>query len=403
MHERYGTITPAVAAFPISGLLCSAQTLAQNAYIPGQLDNTVSVISTATNTVTTVIHDPSFNYPFPVAVTLDGSKVYVANYGLDHPPYSVSVISTATNTATAVINDPSFNMPDGIAVTPDGHKVYVANCVGDKVSVIHTATNTVTTIKDPSFSEAVGVAVTPDGRTVYISNYAGNMGGNTVSVIDIATDTVTKVIHDPSFNFPWGEAVTPDGRTVYVVNNGPNFDGNTVSVIDTATNRVTETITLPDGKGPNAVAVTPDGSQVYVNNDSDIGGVSVIATATNTVGSIPTVDGFTTGVAVTPAGRKVYAVNGHSDNVSVIATATNMVVGSPIPVGKFPAAGGVFIQPRFAGTPGKANCFGQSVSALARTFGGFSSAAAVLGFPKVSGLQNAILEFCGRYELGPGG
>jgi len=160
MHERYGTITPAIAAFAISGLLCSAQTLAQNAYIPGQLDNTVSVISTATNTVTTVIHDPSFNYPFPVAVTLDGSKVYVANYGLDHPPYSVSVISTATNTATAVINDPSFNMPDGIAVTPDGHKVYVANCVGDKVSVIHTATNTVTTITHPSFSEAVGVAVT---------------------------------------------------------------------------------------------------------------------------------------------------------------------------------------------------------------------------------------------------
>src|SRR5215469_5467365 len=323
MHKRYGTITPAVTAFAIAGLLGSAQTLAQNAYIPGQLDNTVSVISTATNTVTTVIHDPSFNYPFPVAVAQDGSKVYVANYCLDHPPYSVSVISIATNTVTAVINDPSLNMPDGIAVTPNGRKVYVANCVGDKVSVIRTdqqddederATKyTVTTITDPSFSEAVGVAVTPDGRTVYISN----------------------------------------------------FDGNTVSVIDTATNTVTETITLPDGKGPNVVAVTPDGSRVYVNNDSDIGGVSVIATATNTVGSIPTVDGFSTGVAVTPDGRKVYAVNSGSDNVSVIDTATNMVVGSPIPLatGARPAANGVFIQPRFAGTPGKVSCFVQSILA----------------------------------------
>ena len=47
MHERYGTITPAIAAFAISGLLCSAQTLAQNAYIPGQLDNTVSAIGSA--------------------------------------------------------------------------------------------------------------------------------------------------------------------------------------------------------------------------------------------------------------------------------------------------------------------------------------------------------------------
>ena len=158
----------AFAAFAVAGLLGSAQTLAQNAYIPSQLDNTVSVISTATNTVTTVIHDPSFNYPFPVAVAQDGSKVYVANFGLNNPDYSVSVIATATNTVTAVIHDPSLNLPDGIAVTPDGRKVYVANCGGDEVSVIHTATNTVTTITHPSFSEAVGVAVTPDGRTVYI-------------------------------------------------------------------------------------------------------------------------------------------------------------------------------------------------------------------------------------------
>ena len=120
MHQRHGTITPAVAAF--AGLLGSAQTLAQNAYIPGQSDNTVSVISTATNTVTTVIHDPSFNYPFPVAVAQDGSKVYVANYGLNIPDYSVTVISTATNTVTAVINDSSLNMPDGNARIEPGHR-----------------------------------------------------------------------------------------------------------------------------------------------------------------------------------------------------------------------------------------------------------------------------------------
>jgi YVTN family beta-propeller protein len=157
----------AVAALAAAGLFGSAQTLAQNAYIPNIDDNTVSVISTATNTVTTVIHDPSFNYPFPVAVTPDGSKVYLANYGLNHPDYSVSVIATATNAVTAVIRDPSFNMPDGVAVTPDGSKVYVANCIGNSVSVIATATNTVTTITDPSFNEAAGVAVTPDGRKVY--------------------------------------------------------------------------------------------------------------------------------------------------------------------------------------------------------------------------------------------
>jgi len=44
------------------------------------------------------------------------------------------------------IRDPSFNMPDGVAVTPDGSKVYVSNYAGNMVSVIATATDTVTTV-----------------------------------------------------------------------------------------------------------------------------------------------------------------------------------------------------------------------------------------------------------------
>jgi YVTN family beta-propeller protein len=119
----------------------------------------------------------------------------------------------------------------------------------------------------------------------------------------------------------------------------------------------------------------------------------VIATATNMVGSIP-VCGCPAGLAVTPDGSEVYVVNGHSDNVSVIATATNTVVGSPIPVGKFPGPFGVFIQPRFAGTPRSSNCYGQSVAALVRTFGGLSRAATALGYPSVQGLQTEILSYC---------
>jgi YVTN family beta-propeller protein len=80
----------------------------------------------------------------------------------------VSVISTATNTVTAVINDSSFNMPDGIAVTPDGRKVYVVNngpnFDGNTVSVIDTGTNTVTeTITLPDGKGPNTVSVTPDG------------------------------------------------------------------------------------------------------------------------------------------------------------------------------------------------------------------------------------------------
>jgi uncharacterized repeat protein (TIGR03803 family) len=50
--------------------------------------------------------------------------------------------------------------------------------------------------------------------------------------------------------------------------------------------------------------------------------------------------------------------------------------------------------PMFAGTPGKSNCHGQSVSALARQYGGLNGAAAALGYSDVSTLQSAIMTFC---------
>jgi YVTN family beta-propeller protein len=65
--------------------------------------------------------------------------------------------------------------------------------------------------------------------------------------------------------------------------------------------------------------------------------VSVIATATNTViGSPIPVGSGPIGVAVTPDGSKVYVANQNSGTVSVIATATNTVIGPPIPVGSTP-------------------------------------------------------------------
>jgi YVTN family beta-propeller protein len=75
-------------------ILSIAPSRAQNAYISNSVDNTVSVIDTATNTV---IGGPIMvgRVPTGVAVTPDGTKVYVANNS-----GSVSVIATATNTVS---------------------------------------------------------------------------------------------------------------------------------------------------------------------------------------------------------------------------------------------------------------------------------------------------------------
>jgi YVTN family beta-propeller protein len=163
----------------------------QNAYITNQGDGTVSVIDTATNTVIGSPIAVGFG-PSGVAVTPDGSTVYVANGG---SPSTVSVIATATNTVTATI--PVGTYPEGVAVTPDGSKVYVTNDGSNSVSVIATATITVTTTITVG-TAPFGVAVTPDASKVYVANF----NSKSVSVIATATNTVTTTVTDPSFNFP---------------------------------------------------------------------------------------------------------------------------------------------------------------------------------------------------------
>jgi len=72
-------------------------------------------------------------------------------------------------------------------------------------------------------------------------------------------------------------------------------------------------------------------------------------------------------------------VNFGANNVSVIDTADNTVI-TTVSVGFRPASyPGIFIQPpppppRFAGTPGQANCYGKSVSALVRQYHGLNAA-----------------------------
>lgn len=55
-------------------------------------------------------------------------------------------------------------------------------------------------------------------------------------------------------------AITSDGTGAYV----PNFSSDNVSVIYIATNTVTATVGV--GNGPSEVAITPDQTRVYVIN-----------------------------------------------------------------------------------------------------------------------------------------
>jgi hypothetical protein len=72
---------------------------------------------------------------------------------------------------------------------------------------------------------------------------------------------------------------------------------------------------------------------------------------------------------------------------------TDIIDGTPVPTFNmtFSLAGETIPE---AGTPGQANCHGQTVSAVARQFGGLPAAARALGFSSVKDLQGALKTFC---------
>lgn len=106
--------------------------------------------------------------------------------GLAAPVTQASASTPETPELVATI--PVGATPYGIAVTPDGSKVYVSNSTGGSVSVIDTATRAVTnTITSNIGSTPVGIAINPSGTTAYVGNYTAGV----ITAIDIATNTTS--------------------------------------------------------------------------------------------------------------------------------------------------------------------------------------------------------------------
>ncbi len=287
--------------------------------------------------------------PQAVAITPDGKYAYVPTgpNGIEDNG-TVSVINTATNSVTASLT--LQNWPTGVAITPDGQYAYVTdlnspNNQNGVVSVISTSSNKATATVTVGGNPNHGVAITPDGKYVYVTNIDG-----AVAVISTATNSVTANITIapltdsstlglgiviPGASLPQSVAITPNGEYAYVACG----DG-AISVINTDTNNVTATIPLGNGDSPNDIAITPDGEYAYVCAGTTA--VLVISTATNTVAA--TISGFgdPNAVAITPNGKYAYVTNGFNNSVSVINTATNAINGT-VNVGNDPY--GVAVTP----------------------------------------------------------
>ncbi|MDD3175695.1 MAG: right-handed parallel beta-helix repeat-containing protein, partial [Candidatus Nanoarchaeia archaeon] len=146
------------------------------AYAVNAGSGTISVIDVAAGTVSATISNVG-DRPYKLALQPGGTKAYVTCIGSTGSGSTVTLISTANNTVTKTINN--FSTPTGIAATPDGSRVYVTNNATHNISVISTNTDEVTSIVPGgagtgdtyvSVSGPKGVAVGSNNKLYVVNN-----------------------------------------------------------------------------------------------------------------------------------------------------------------------------------------------------------------------------------------
>lgn len=188
------------------------------------------------------------NGPQGIAITPDGSMAYVADAGAIMSGQSgtighdVTPIHLSTGKAGAPI--PVGNAPVGVAITPDGSTVFVTNLNSESVTPIDVASNTASA----AIATAGGpIAVAIAHGAAWVVNTPAGGEGNDLQPISIATGTAGKPIRLPKG--AQNLAVSPDGDTVWVV----CLDSNKLVPVDVVTRKAEAAVDVQGG--PFAIAV----------------------------------------------------------------------------------------------------------------------------------------------------
>lgn len=173
------------------------------------------------------------------------------------------------------------------------------------------------------------VASAPDYRRVVVSNYGKKEPGNSISVIDVSAQAVTKTISTDRYERPHDLVFLPEGRLVAVTVEDPGA----LLVIDIDTGKIEKAIATEQRKS-HMVALNPDATRAFVANVAS-GSVSVIDLVTNTLVAIVKTDAGAEGITYVPATEEVWVTNRDADTVSVI-DGRSLTVIATIPTPTFP-------------------------------------------------------------------
>lgn len=277
-------------------------------------NSTVAVYDSGSNTITAWL--PVGTHPIGIAYNPIDQDMYIADYGARE----LSVVGAATDASVATITTGA--QPYAVAYDPSMQRICVTNAASGTLSCFGPQEFTL----DVSTSVSGGpnwLAYDSAQNAVFVSG-----GTDNISVLNGTTGLLATTVDVG--NATYGIAYDPANGEVYVATGyvGCAVCGAVGSVV--VLNATTDAIVnpgIPVGSGALGVAYDPANHDVYVA-DSSANNVSVIRTATNTLGTTLAVGTFPYAVAYDPLSQSMYVSNAFSGNISVINSSLDAVTKS---------------------------------------------------------------------------
>ena len=206
----------------------------------------------------TVATWPTGPFPHEVTVSPDGRTAVVADYGAEQPGRTLTVLDLPGRRVARTIALGEYRRPHGIVWLPGiSHTEHVAVTVEESQAVLVVDVAAGRVLRAIPTNER-GTHMLALGATAPLQAYTANIGGGTVSQLDLATGTRVRTVR--TGRGPEAIDVTPDGRELWVADRQLN----TIGVRDART--LDSLATLPTGAFPNRLRFTPDGRTALVSN-----------------------------------------------------------------------------------------------------------------------------------------
>lgn len=290
------------------------------AFVLNQGDSSVSVFGLLLSnpTISTTFLEPNAGATYIDAVN---STAFVSETALNR----VAVVDSNLPGAKSYLDvGPA---PGVLAVTPDGSKVYVANTGDGTLSVISVKDNAVQGSPIALGGVPVSIAMQTSGTYVFVVNSSGGA----FSVIDTSTDKEVQRfsgLSNPT-KVVWDNAL----QRVYVVNSGSN----TINIYNGAAPSLQLLRTVNLSGSPIGLAALDNGAKFYVLYGGNPGRVDVFNTQSFQRTSTITVQNNPVSMSAAPGSSKVYVVNQNGDSgaaspqfpngsVSIIKTSDDTVL-----------------------------------------------------------------------------